>query len=156
MIAPKDKKPTLPQHRVIHTDEAFLHALTPAEQTAREVAVVQSMLVLEAFRSSIAPAIAIADHSFLKRVSQNYHFTFDIGQLTEPFPGPTLILTGRFDHWCGYQDAYNILENYPRGTFIVLDRAGHGLAREQQPLFRALVSEWLDRVEEYAGDNERH
>lgn len=153
MIAPKGKNPSLPQHRVIHIDEAFLNALTPAEQTVREVAVAQSMLVLEAFRSSIAPGIAIADHPFLKRVGQNYHFTFDVDQLTEPFPGPTLILTGRFDHWCGYQDAYNILENYPRGTFIVLDRAGHGLSREQQVLFRALVSEWLDRVEEFAGDN---
>ncbi len=152
-IAPKDKKPTLPQHRVIHTDEAFLNALTPAEQTVREVAVAQSMLVLEAFRSSIAPAFALADQAFLKRLSQNYYFTFDIDQLTEPFPGPTLILTGRFDHWCDYQDAYNILDNYPRGTFIVLDRAGHGLAREQQVLFRALVSEWLDRVEEFADDD---
>ena len=152
-IAPKDRKPSLPQHRVIHTDEAFLNALTPNEQTVREVAVAQSMLVLEAFRASILPGITIADHAFLKRLNQNYHFTFDVDQLTEPFPGPTIIMTGRFDHWCGYRDAYNILDNYPRGTFIVFDRAGHGLAREQQTLFRTLVSEWLDRVEEYAGDS---
>ena len=30
-----------------------------------------------------------------------------------------------------------------------MDLAGHGLAEEQQTLFRVLVSEWLDRVEEY-------
>lgn len=152
-IAPKSKAPTLPQHRVIHSDEAFLNSLKPGEQTLREVAVAQSTLVLEAFRASIAPGIAMADHPFLERLRKNYHFTFDVDQLPEPFPGPALFLTGRFDHWCGYQDAYNILDNYPRGTFIVLDRAGHGLAREQQTLFRALVSEWLDRVEEYASEN---
>jgi pimeloyl-ACP methyl ester carboxylesterase len=64
-----------------------------------------------------------------------------------------LFLTGRFDHWCGYRDAYQILDNYPRATFAVLDRAGHGLTIEQNILFRALVSEWLDRVEEYALKN---
>jgi len=40
------------------------------------------------------------------------------------------------------------LENYPRGTFVVLDRAGHGLEVEQETLFRALANEWLDRLEE--------
>jgi hypothetical protein len=42
-----------------------------------------------------------------------------------------------------------LLDNYPRASFAVLDRAGHALAVEQKPLFRALVNEWLDRVEEY-------
>ncbi len=37
---------------------------------------------------------------------------------------------------------------FPRATFAVLDRAGHGLTMEQTGLFRALVAEWLDRVEE--------
>jgi len=39
------------------------------------------------------------------------------------------------------------LDNHPRATFAVLDRAGHGLGAEQESLFRTLVSEWLDRVE---------
>jgi hypothetical protein len=34
-----------------------------------------------------------------------------------------------------------------------LDRAGHALTYEQNILFKALVSEWLDRVEEYAFKN---
>ncbi len=138
-----------PNIEFLHTDEGFLAALTPDEQIQREVVVAQSMPVLEAFRDSIAPGIATADHPFLERLSQNYSFTFDVDLLTEPFPGPTLIMTGRYDHWCGYEDAYHILDNYPRGTFIVLDRAGHALAHEQQTLFRALVNEWLDRVQEY-------
>ncbi len=55
---------------------------------------------------------------------------------------------GRQDHWLGYKDAWKILENYPRATFAVLDRAGHCLQMEQEKLFNQLVSEWLDRVEE--------
>jgi pimeloyl-ACP methyl ester carboxylesterase len=56
---------------------------------------------------------------------------------------------GRQDHVCGYREAYQLLDNYPRASFAILDGAGHVLPFEQKTLFRALVSEWLDRVEEY-------
>ena len=68
--------------------------------------------------------------------------------LAEPFEGPTLILLGRQDAEVGYRDAWRLVENYPRGTLVVLDRAGHYLPIEQEGLFRTLVHEWLDRVEE--------
>jgi len=101
-------------------------------------------------------SIRDADHEFLKRLSgANARFSFDVDALPEPFPAPTLILTGRFDNWCGYQDAYAILESYPRATFAVLDCAGHALSVEQSRLFGALVGEWLDRVEAYAPLAER-
>lgn len=58
------------------------------------------------------------------------------------------MLVGRQDHGVGCRDAWRILENYPRATFAVLDRAGHALQIEQPRLFDALVEEWLDRVEE--------
>jgi pimeloyl-ACP methyl ester carboxylesterase len=59
-----------------------------------------------------------------------------------------LILVGRQDAMVGYRDAWDILKNYPRGTFVMLDRAGHNRQIEQETLFNALVNEWLDRVEE--------
>lgn len=71
--------------------------------------------------------------------------------LPEPFGAPTLIVTGRQDSVVGYRDVWGVLENYPRGTFVVLDRSGHLLEVEQEDLFRTLASEWLNRVEEYAG-----
>jgi hypothetical protein len=58
------------------------------------------------------------------------------------------MLTGGQDSDVGYRDQWKILENYPRGTFAVLDRAGHGLAIEQSALFTSLVEEWVARVEE--------
>ena len=140
----------LPPHLIVRKDRAFLDALKPEEQDMRNMIVVQSLETLEINRKVIFPAISIADHAFLARLYANYAFSFEVDQLPEPFPGPTLILTGRQDNWCGYREAYQILDNYPRGTFAVLDRAGHALNTEQITLFRALVSEWLDRVEEYA------
>jgi len=139
----------LPQHRVIHEDPQFLSALRPDEQEMREFVVTQSLELLEAFRELFQPAGAVADHAFLARLDAQGPFTFDVDTLPAPFPAPALFLTGRFDSWCGYQGAYRLLDMYPRATFAVLDRAGHGLAIEQKGLFRALVGEWLDRIEAY-------
>jgi pimeloyl-ACP methyl ester carboxylesterase len=88
---------------------------------------------------------------FLTRLqSHGYPLSFDV-DAAPPFEKPTLILVGRQDGMVGYRDAWEILENYPRSTFAVLDRAGHNLQIEQETLFNALVNEWLDRVEENIG-----
>ena len=60
---------------------------------------------------------------------------------------------GRQDHGVGYAQAWSILDNFPFGTFAVLDRAGHAVWAEQSVLYSALINEWLDRVEEYAVQN---
>ena len=67
--------------------------------------------------------------------------------VSESFLGPTLIITGRQDAFVGYRDVWNILEKYPRATFVVFDRAGHQV-EEKENLVNALINEWLDRVEE--------
>jgi pimeloyl-ACP methyl ester carboxylesterase len=40
-----------------------------------------------------------------------------------------------------------LLQNYPRGTFAVLDSAGHALFIEQPGLLEKLTAEWLDRLD---------
>jgi pimeloyl-ACP methyl ester carboxylesterase len=74
-------------------------------------------------------------------------------ELEHPFPAPALFLLGRQDSAVGYRDAWRVIENYPRASFVILDRAGHCLQMEQPKLFKALVHEWLDRVEEYVAKN---
>jgi len=155
VIETEESKQHIPPPQVLVEDPQFQAALTPGDAVVSRMVVVQSPGRLEFFRKYIQPAIAIADHAFLGRVAKNYAFSFPVDQLTKPFPGPALILTGRQDSSCGYRDALNLLDNYPRGTFAVLDRAGHGLGVEQKGLFRALAQEWLDRVEEYIARNSR-
>lgn len=143
-------KRNLPPHQVLVQDKEFAAALGPDEQIALQFAVVQSPEGLASFRAAIKPGVAVADHAFIQRTAANFQFSFDVNRLHEPFSAPTLILTGRQDSICGYREAWSLLDDFPRGTFAVLDRAGHPLSFEQQGLFRALVSEWLDRVEEYS------
>ena len=142
-------KRSLPAHTVMKKDEAFLASLSPEDKDSfTEINVVQTADVWHRFRDEILCGIRAADMPFLERYREKgYAFSFDV-DAGAPFPSPTLFLLGRQDSSVGYKDAWSILENYPRATFAVLDRAGHNLQIEQPALFDALVTEWLERVKE--------
>jgi pimeloyl-ACP methyl ester carboxylesterase len=154
LIVPDDAKRTVPPHVTLVEDVALVSELQPDEVEALSFAVVQSREFVNRVTADIMPAIQMADIELLTKIRpnpENYGFSFDVDALSEPFTAPTLIVTGRQDASVGYRDAWMILENYPRATFVVLDRAGHGLYVEQEDLFNALVNDWLDRVEESGG-----
>ena len=133
----------LPPRTVIVEDPAIAAELGPISN----LMVVQSPRVAEAVRELLAE-VRIADHSFNDRLEEAGPFSFDVDRLPTPFGAPTLIMTARQDNLCGYRDAWDLLDNYPRATFAVLDRAGHFVNIEQDAPCRALMREWLDRVEE--------
>lgn len=112
-----------------------------------DLVVMQTPRVAEAV-SELLAEVRIADFPFNDRLETAPPFSFDVDILPTPFDRPTLILTARQDHLCGYRDAWDLLDNYLRATFAVLDGAGHFVNIEQDTLCQALMSEWLDRVEE--------
>ena len=133
----------LPPRTAIVEDPAIATELGPISN----LMVVQSPRVAEAVRELLVE-VRIADHSFNDRLEEAGPFSFDADRLPTPFGAPTLIMTARQDNLCGYRDAWDLLDNYPRATFAVLDRAGHFVNIEQDALCQALMREWLDRVEE--------
>jgi pimeloyl-ACP methyl ester carboxylesterase len=147
---------SLPEHVTLVEDKALLANLEADEVAIfQEFAVVQSQELLDSLRVDVIPAIEMADHAFLEKVSEQYFFSFDVNTLPRPFEKPVLFLLGRQDSAVGYIDAWNVIENYPRASYVVLDRAGHGLGVEQKGLLRALAGEWLDRVEESSAQAQR-
>jgi pimeloyl-ACP methyl ester carboxylesterase len=153
LIVADDAQRTVPPHVVVAEDPAFVSGLEPGKAEQLALAVVRNREVLHGIQSSFAPPDQPGNPAFLAQIRENpenYAFSFDVDAIPEPFPAPALIVAGRQDSLVGYRDAWGIVENYPRGTFVVLDRAGHLLEVEQQKLFHALASEWLDRVHEYA------
>lgn len=146
-IIPYRTKRTLPPRVTLVKDQAILDT-AKSENMAwlEEVAVVQNQAVLD-YARAVQAARRQTDEKFLDKI--NGGLSFDVDKLPQPFPAPTLFIMGRQDHWVGYANAWDILENYPRATFAVLDRAGHMALREQSELCSALVQEWLDRVEEW-------
>jgi pimeloyl-ACP methyl ester carboxylesterase len=155
LIVVGDAKRQVPSPVSLIADSALMSQLDPDEAEALfQITVVQSQKVVEYIRANVPSASESGDQTFQAKIRvhpENYAFSFDVDALPKPFPAPTLIVTGRQDSVVGYRDAWEILDNYPRGSFVVLDRSGHFLVIEQADLFHALVGEWLDRVEEYAG-----
>jgi pimeloyl-ACP methyl ester carboxylesterase len=149
-MGPKGKR-DLPAQRVLARGKLEFASLSAAaEASFGEIAVIQTQDKLEAWKKSILPGIAVADHAFVARLEKNYEFSFDITHLPQPFMKPALFLLGRQDNVCGYRDAWRTIENYPRAAFAVLDRAGHclGPGMEAERAYEALGQDWLDRVEE--------
>lgn len=149
-IIPDFKKRNIPPHIVLKKDDKLLSQLDPADaEDFNSIQVVQSKRNWDRYKEEILAGVKLADENFLCNLKKNgYEFSFNVDKLEESFNKPTLMILGRQDSTVGYKDAWNILDNYPRATFAVLDGAGHNLQIEQQDLFNSLVKEWLVRVEE--------
>jgi pimeloyl-ACP methyl ester carboxylesterase len=142
----------LPPRRILRADPDIAAQLQPGEAPWTKLAVIQDATTLAAFRAGVKPGLMIADWPFLAGVGPRYEASVVEDRLPEPLQAPALILTGRHDVACGYLDGWPLLEDLPRGTYAVLDGAGHGVEEEQPGLFRALAGEWLDRVEAFRPD----
>ena len=148
IIAPPSKR-TVPKHKVLVKEDGILEKAGADAEDFAQIGVVLNESTLGRYRSDILPGVNAGDKSFLVDFFENgYEFSFDVDELPHPFHSPALVLTGRQDSVVGFADARRIVDNLPRGTFAILDRAGHNLQFEQVGLFDALVGEWLDRTEE--------
>lgn len=96
------------------------------------------------YNNEIVSGIKISDEEFLNKVKKQYGFSFKLDQFD--FTKPSLFFLGRQDSTVGYKDALNLTDKYSRGTFTVLDTAGHNLQIDQPQIFNNVVNEWLDRV----------
>jgi pimeloyl-ACP methyl ester carboxylesterase len=138
MIHDRVAERQIPPHVTLVADPAIVSELTPDEADGLfPYIVVQDRKVLDYYRANV-PFAETGDEAYMERIQDGpgtYSFSFDVDALPEPCLAPTLIVTGRQDSIIGYRDAWVMLENYPRGTFAVLDRAGRFLGVEQEDLF---------------------
>ncbi len=150
VILADSEKRSVPDHEVLIKDHELLSKLTTEEaENFNSMAVIQSRKIYERYNDEIMSGVKLADHGFLKNLKEKgYEFSLDIDKMNRKFDKPALILLGKQDSSVGYEDAWKILKNFPRGTFAVLDKAGHNLQIEQEQLFNSLVNEWLVRVDE--------
>ena len=128
----------VPQHRVVvGTGEI-------GDDVFRSYFVVQDRDMLERYERFVAPAAALVDEAALDRIGERWELAPDPGPA---YPGPTLVVAGRLDSVVGYAAAADLVDQYPRASLAVVDEAGHALPHEQPDLLRALVAEWLVRVQ---------
>ena len=145
VIKPHHQDRTVPEHEVLKIDEDFISTLSQDElEDFRSNNVVLNKSTWERYNNEILSGIQMADHAFLDMVQESYAFSFEIGQ--QVFAKPSVFFLGKQDATVGYQDALELEEKYPRGTFAVVDQAGHNLQIEQPGIFHALVEDWLERT----------
>jgi pimeloyl-ACP methyl ester carboxylesterase len=137
-----------PALQVLEKDEVFLNSLSEEDRRYFEgINVRQTKRVWERFKEEILPGLKIADYSFLENsLGQHVPYDSNVDLIEKSYTQPTLMVMGRQDSAVGYRDHWQLIDNYPRASFVILDKAGHNLQIEQSVLFSELVKEWLDRV----------
>jgi pimeloyl-ACP methyl ester carboxylesterase len=148
LIIPEIESRNLPPKRILLHNQNLIEKLSESDASEFEsIAVVQSQLHWDRFKSEVLSGVNSADGEYLEILRKTgYAFSFPVDHPDQLFDKPALILLGRQDTSVGYRDAWEIIENFPRATFAVLDRAGHDLQIEADNTFSALVSDWLERV----------
>jgi len=128
----------VPEHRVVVGSGEL------GDDDLRSYLVVQSPEMLERYERYVRPAAALVDQAALERIGARWELAGDHGPA---YGGPTLVVAGRLDSTVGYAAAADLLDHYPHASLAVVDDAGHALPHEQPDLLRALIGEWLTRVE---------
>ncbi|MCL2574560.1 MAG: alpha/beta hydrolase [Defluviitaleaceae bacterium] len=141
VIYPDFSKRTLPKHRNLYKSADFSES-----DEFLQIVVVATPQVYELHNKYILPGIKAADNEFAARYRiDGYAFSFDAKLRNVQFDKPATILVGRQDSVVGYADMIELLENFPRATFAILDCTGHGLQIENHTLFSTHVKDWLQR-----------
>ena len=136
--------PLLPGLHDVPEHRAVVRSGEIGDDGFRSYFVVQSPEMLERYERYVRPAAALVDRAALERISEHWELAREDGPA---YAGPTLIVAGRLDSTVGYATAAGLVDRYPHASLAVVDDAGHALPHEQPDLLRALVAEWLARVE---------
>src|SRR5688572_4172417 len=128
----------VPEHRVVVGSGVI------GDDVFRSYFVIQTPEMLERYERHVAPAAALVDQAALERIGERWALTPDHAPA---YWGPTVVVAGRLDSTVGYASAIDLVEFYPHASLAVVDDAGHALPHEQPELLRALLVEWLARVE---------
>ena len=148
VITSEPSKRNLPKYKVFEVDKEFIATLKSKEAQEFQLCVFQNENVWNRFKSEILLPIQISNKTMLDQIySHAYQFSFEVDNTIKGFDGPVLFIMGRQDVSTGYRDAWNLVERFPRASFVVLDMAGHNLQIEQPKAFNCLVNNWLDRIE---------
>ncbi|MDN3482882.1 alpha/beta hydrolase [Arthrobacter sp. APC 3897] len=147
VFEPDHQERSLPRRLVVREDPAVLALAGQARNDYEEMTVVQSEATLKAFTRYALPGLRQANQAILERVAAEYALPVE-PEIAHPAPfeAPSLHLFGRQDHVTGYEDGWKLRDHYVRGTFAVLDAAGHNAHLERPDLTAALVQDWLVRT----------
>jgi pimeloyl-ACP methyl ester carboxylesterase len=143
-------KRRLPPREIVMANESVLSRAGSFRDDFAEMAVLQTAEALTAFERFVLPGIRGADAEVLDRISSSYSAGYAPERTDLPFTAPSLHVFGRQDHVVGFEDGLGTAGHYVRGTFVVVDGAGHNVHLEHPDAVAPLVRDWLLRAEHHA------
>ncbi|WP_308222898.1 alpha/beta hydrolase [Curtobacterium citreum] len=148
VVHPAHADRVVPERTVLHTEPSVLEAAGDVREAFEEVSVVQDAAAFAAFERYVLPGLRGADPAVMDRIAADYALdAVPEERHPEPFTAPALHVFGRQDDVVGYEDGLALRDHYPRGSFVVLDAAGHNVHLEQPGITAALIRDWLARID---------
>lgn len=86
------------------------------------------------------------DESFRRELREGPRNALPDEDADVTFDRPVAVITGRQDRIVGYADQFRAMRHFPRGSYTVVDEAGHYLPYEQPEALSATVRDWLRRA----------
>ena len=149
VVAPDQDDPHKPEHQILVTNPDVMATVSdPFKPQMEATMVVQDARIFDRLPGEFEVGLQKAKRPFLEKLRRQYAFTFDLNDLPGTFDKPALIITGRHDNGVGYWRPAQLVPYYPRATYAVLDRAGHGVNLEQEAIFNQLALDWIQRMVE--------
>ncbi|MDQ1206238.1 alpha/beta fold hydrolase [Microbacterium sp. SORGH_AS_0862] len=155
VFEPRHDARIVPPRQVLRVDDAVLDGAGDARSDFAEVSVVQDAASFAAFTEYVLPGLRGSDPAVIDRIATDYTLPA-VPELAhpEPFTLPALHLFGRQDDVVGYEDGWRFRDHYPRGTYAVLDLAGHNVHLEQPQITTALIRDWLRRMDTHVASGD--
>ncbi len=139
------KERTLPKRVVLQRDDKLLNSLDTEVKTAFETLMIyQNKENLEHF---LKPGRLLANREFLTSNwrEKGYFLTEEPFHDRVVLSQPALVMLGKQDSICGYEDYDFLLDKFSRTTFVILDSAGHMVQIDKRVLVQELIKDWLSK-----------
>lgn len=148
LLAPAihQKERNIPEKVILEKNHAILHALDADTRSAFETLMIcQNEGNLKCFLEEVQPGRLIANRKFLTSNwrEEGYFLSHEPFRDVSSLQQELLLLLGKQDHICGYQDYEFLMDKFPHSNRVILDLAGHMLHIEQRKMVQQLVEEWL-------------
>ncbi|GAA5210370.1 alpha/beta fold hydrolase [Microbacterium kyungheense] len=126
-------------------DDHVSGALDPDQRAEYEgYFVVRTADTLDRFRSAVVSVVGEVDEQTIEQAITPGPHRADPDAVA--VDAPVLVVSGRHDHWVGWERQERLGDRYPHATVVTAGDAGHALPHERPGLVAALLSDWLDEV----------
>ncbi|MDV2884832.1 alpha/beta hydrolase [Alkalihalophilus pseudofirmus] len=145
------KEGNLPMQTMVsdHTDESIIKQWNADVKNAyNSLMTYQNGKNAKRFLDEIQPGRLLVNKEVINNEWKENHYLFSKIPLTNVKRAThnVLIIVGKQDHICGYQDHLDYFEKFPNKSYVAINNAGHLLHIEKRDFVLSMIEEWLHGI----------